>query len=289
MSIIDKSMQKLEQSQKPKPQQQQHNDLVKEGEQTTASEPLANDVNTPALEQNKPITELDFTKLEQQGFLSSHSAKSHLSEEFRGLKRKVINNAFGALSSTLHASNLIMVTSCSPGEGKTYTAINLALSIAQEKDKTVLLVDADVLRPSIAEHLEISAENGLTDYLNGKVDLQDVMLTTSVEKLRILTSGNLYSLSSELLASDKMKQLMSEFASRYKDRIVIFDAPPMLGINETALLAELVGQVLIVVEEDKTHLANVQELISLLPDECAKGLVVNKCIKPKKVGYGYGY
>lgn len=280
MSIIDKSIQKLEQSQKSKtetqPEQQQ--DAAETAKSTS-----------PRVD-NSAITNLDLDKFETQGFLSSYGQKSQLSEEFRALKRKVINNAFGALSSTLQASNLIMVTSCSPGEGKTYNAINLALSIAKEKDKTVLLVDADVLRPSIASHLGITAENGLTDYLNNKVEnLQDVLLTTSVEKLRILPAGNLYSLSSELLASDRMKQLTEEFASRYKDRIVIFDAPPMLGINETALLAELVGQVLIVVEEDKTNLGDVQELLSLLPEDCAKGFVINKCIKPKKVGYGYGY
>ena len=289
MSIIDKSIQKLEQSQKSKAEQETNTEI--QAQASAEVEPQkVEPQKADSLAKEQPVANLDFVALEEQGFLSSYSGKSVLSEEFRGLKRKVINNAFGALSSTLTASNLIMVTSCSPGEGKTYNSINLALSIAQEKDKTVLLVDADVLRPSIASHLGLSPENGLTDYLNGKVEsLQDVMLTTSIEKLKILPAGNLYSLSSELLASDKMKELTEEFASRYKDRIVIFDAPPMLGINETALLAELVGQVLIVVEEDKTHLGDIQELLSLLPEECAKGFIVNKCIKPKKVGYGYGY
>jgi len=338
MSIIDKSIQKLEQAQKnkadkeqanvevekteaPKPQQNtitqameqsvqtstesvqekqaeseqvtpQENGPIEAVEPTVAAEP-EQPAQSPEPQQSAPQPHVVFDEklLAERGYLVDSSVKSAHTEEFRSLKRKVINTAFGGLSHTLKANNLIMVTSCSPGEGKTFNAINLALSIAQERDKTVLLVDSDVLRPSIDKQLNINTELGLTDYLHGKVEnLADVMLTTSIEKLRILPAGNFYTLSSELLASNKMIDLVYEFATRYKDRIVIFDAPPMLGINETAVLAELVGQILVVVEEDKTNMGDVQTLVSLLPETVAKGFIINKSVTNKSIGYAdYGY
>ena len=152
------------------------------------------------------------------------------------IKRKLINNAFGPLSSTLNHPNLILVSSTRPGEGKTFTSVNLALSIALEQDKTVLLVDTDVLRPNVARTLDIQVPLGLTDYLSGDdVKVNDILYSTNVERLKIIAAGRPHHLSTELLASDKMVALANEFASRYPDRIVIFDAPPLLGITETAV------------------------------------------------------
>lgn len=229
--------------------------------------------------------------LNEEDFVTPSSNRSRVSEEFRAIKRKVLNNAFGPLSQTLNNPNIIMVTSSNPGEGKTYTAVNLALSIALEQDKTVLLVDADVLRPNVMRTLGIdAAPNGLMEYLLDETDdVADVMYHTNVEKLRVIPAGKSHHLSTELLASEKMQETVQEFASRYPDRVVIVDTPPLLGINETAVLANLAGQALIVVEESRTKLADLNSAVETLDPDMAKGFVVNKSLRLRSGEHGYGY
>ncbi|ALT00328.1 exopolysaccharide biosynthesis protein [Lacimicrobium alkaliphilum] len=239
-------------------------------------------------DKNRLVLELN---LNEEDFVTPSSNRSRVSEEFRAIKRKVLNNAFGPLSQTLNNPNIIMVTSSNPGEGKTYTAVNLALSIALEQDKTVLLVDADVLRPNVMRTLGIdAAPDGLMEYLLGETDdVADVMYHTNVEKLRVIPAGKSHHLSTELLASEKMEETVQEFASRYPDRVVIVDTPPLLGINETAVLANLAGQALIVVEESKTKLADLNSAVETLDPDMAKGFVVNKSLRLRSGEHGYGY
>nr|WP_231702411.1 XrtA-associated tyrosine autokinase [Rheinheimera lutimaris] len=218
------------------------------------------------------------------------SERRLINEEYRVIKRKLINNAFGALSSTLKHPNLILVTSSRPGEGKTFSAINLALSIALEQDKTVLLVDSDVLRPSVSKSLNIKYDIGLTDYLlSDEILVSDIMLSTNVERLKIITAGRPHHLSTELLASERMLMLANEFASRYPDRIVIFDAPPLLGVNETAVMASMCGQAVVVLEENRTKIAEIEQAVTLLPKDIATGFLINKAHRNQGKGYGYGY
>ncbi len=238
----------------------------------------------------RPELFIDFTRLSELNFVSLATERRLISEEYRVIKRKLINNAFGPLSSTLKHPNLILVSSTRPGEGKTFTSVNLALSIALEQDKTVLLVDTDVLRPNVARTLDIQVPIGLTDYLSGDdVKVNDILYSTNVERLKIIAAGRPHHLSTELLASDKMVALANEFASRYPDRIVIFDAPPLLGITETAVLASMCGQAVVVLEENKTKLNELEKALSLLPKELAVGFVINKAYYSRDKGYGYGY
>jgi protein-tyrosine kinase len=233
---------------------------------------------------------LDLALLEKKNFVALSSERRLINEEYRVIKRKLINNAFGPLSKTLNHPNLILVSSSRPGEGKTFSAINLALSIALEQDKTVLLVDADVLRPSVSKTLNISHSLGLTDYLqSSNVTVPDILLSTNVERLKIITAGSPHHLSTELLASERMLQLVNEFATRYSDRIVIFDAPPLLGVNETAVMAAMCGQAVVVVEENRTRLAEIEQSVSLLPKDMAIGFLINKAHRNQGKGYGYGY
>lgn len=233
---------------------------------------------------------IDFSRLSELNFVSLATERRLISEEYRVIKRKLINNAFGPLSTTLNHPNLILVSSTRPGEGKTFTSVNLALSIALEQDKTVLLVDTDVLRPNVARTLDIQVPLGLTDYLSGDdVKVNDILYSTNVERLKIIAAGRPHHLSTELLASDKMVALANEFASRYPDRIVIFDAPPLLGITETAVLASMCGQAVVVLEENKTKLNELEKALSLLPKELAVGFVINKAYYSRDKGYGYGY
>jgi exopolysaccharide/PEP-CTERM locus tyrosine autokinase len=145
-----------------------------------------------------------------------------------------------------------MVTSALAGEGKSFTSVNLALSIAAELDNTVMLVDADVARPSVLRMLGLPQGPGLLDVLEERVDLSDVLLKTSVEKLTLLPSGTPHPRATELLASDAMTHLLDDMAKRYPDRIIIFDSPPLLLTTESRVLASHMGQVVVVVHAERT-------------------------------------
>jgi protein-tyrosine kinase len=256
-------------------------------------EPVSNGENTrvktPAIDKQTII--LDGDNLTERGFIYSSDSAHHIQEEFRHIKRKLINNAFGPAAKTLNHSNLIMVTSSKPNEGKTFISINLALSIALEQDKTVLLVDADVLRPSLHRELQFDIKQGLLEYLLDEVhSLSDVIYNTNITNLKLIPAGKPHHLTNELLASTKMETLAEELAERYPDRIVIFDCPPILGVTETPVLSSLVGQAVVVVEESKTKLDDVKKAVSQLDEDIAVGFVMNKTVMSKKDGYGYyGY
>ena len=244
----------------------------------------------PGAQISSRSVELDLADLERRHFVSLSPKRRVINEEFSVIKRKLINNAFGPLSKSLKHSNLILVSSSRPGEGKTFTSINLALSIALEQDKTVLLVDTDVLRPQVAKTLGIDSDLGLTDYLSSDdIDVQDIILSTNVDRLKLITAGRAHHLSTELLASQKMADLAREFATRYKDRIVLFDAPPLLGVNETAVVAMMCGQAIIVLEENRSKLSEIEQSIALIPPEIAVGFVINKAHRTQIGDYGYGY
>lgn len=257
-------------------------------------ESTLDDVASVELQDNaserKNFIGIDLQRLDARHFVTLTTERRLIYEEFRVIKRKLINNAFGPLSTTLKHPNLIMVSSSRPAEGKTFTSVNLALSIALEQDKTVLLVDADVLRPNVSRTLEISLPVGLTDFLsNDQVGVADIIYSTNVERLKIIAAGRPHHLSTELLASDKMAALVEEFATRYPDRIVIFDAPPLLGVNETAILAGMCGQAVVVCEEKRTKLNELEKALSMLPKDLAVGFVINKAHYSQDRGYGYGY
>lgn len=229
--------------------------------------------------------------LVQRGYLFDATDRRLTQEEFRHIKRKLLNNAFGTGSKVLQHSNLVMVSSSNPNEGKTFVSINLALSIALEQDKTVLLIDSDVLRPSIARELGFEEKTGLVEYLLSEVtSIQQVMYSTNIPNLKIIPSGKRHHLTNELLASQRMASLANELASRYPDRIVIFDCPPILGVTETPVLANLMGQAVIVVEESKTKINDIKKATSQLNEDLAIGFVMNKTLKSTKETYGYyGY
>ncbi|WOH36644.1 XrtA-associated tyrosine autokinase [Thalassotalea fonticola] len=251
-------------------------------------------INTPisSLEQTNCL-EINLAKLAYNDYIVPETMADNraLQEQFRQIKRKLLNNAFGVVSRTLDNPNLIMVTSAKADEGKTYIAINLALSIALEQDKKVLLIDADVLKPSVIYEFGRSGKSGLIEYLLGeKEQVSDIIYHTNIDNLKFIPAGTPNYLSNELLASERMATLAKELSTRYPDRVVIFDSPPLLGVTETSVLARLMGQVLIVAEENKTSVNQVNQACLLLPDELAKGLVINKAINSQKELYGYyGY
>tara|TARA_R110000787_G_scaffold138608_4_gene252270 strand:- start:3123 stop:3980 length:858 start_codon:yes stop_codon:yes gene_type:complete len=282
MSIIEKALAK---------QQQKNNQTQVKVDNAT---PQAEMVSGTVEGSEKPTLALDKESLAERGYLIDNGTRKSIKDEFRQIKRKLLNNAFGNAAKTLHHSNLIMVSSAKPNEGKTFVAINLALSIALEQDKTVLLIDADVLRPSVMRELGIDEQPGIIEYLLGKAEqVSDIIYNTDIDKLKLVPAGKPHHLSNELLASEKMATLANELANRYPDRIVIFDCPPLIGVTETLVLANLMGQALIVVEESKTSITDIQAATKHLNEDLALGLVLNKAIRSHKdlygyYGYGYG-
>ena len=211
------------------------------------------------------------------GMVTAASGRTSLLEDFRVIKRPLLKRAFSEASMPGRPNNLIMVTSSLPGEGKTYCAINLAMSIAMELDHTVLLVDADVARPSVLRTLGLPAQRGLMDILiDDKLDLSDVMLRTNVDTLSILPAGTSTPRATELLASSTMSNMVNEIANRYPDRVVIFDSPPLLLTSESRVLASHMGQIVMVVEAQTTTQHAVKESLRQLEGCSNVNLIYNK-------------
>lgn len=229
--------------------------------------------------------QVDFDYFKAKGMLCPEDSHGQMAEEYRLIKRPLLMNAFGKGKSEIEHSNLILITSSLPGEGKTFTAVNLAMSIATERDKTVLLVDADVVKPAASRLFGVSDRPGLIDLLENDVTFGDVLLRTDVPKLTLLPSGRRHKHATELLASDAMKKLAQEMSERYPDRVIIFDSPPLLATTQAGVLASHVGQVVLVVEAESTPQYIVQESVSSLSACDVVGCVLNKT----KQGFGLGY
>jgi receptor protein-tyrosine kinase len=217
-------------------------------------------------------------------------------EEFRVIKRQVLANATrgGSLAGN-DLNRVIMVTSAKPGDGKTYTAINLGLSIAFERDLKVLLVDADVYRQSMLSYLGIKAETGWIDLLADRNrNFSDVLLHTNVPNLSVLPAGKPHPEVPELMSSRRMGELVTEMARRYPDRFIIFDTLPCLVSSEPAILAGLAGQTVFVVAAHETSRDHVESSLRLINACPSVSLILNKA-EPMltdqfgKYGYGYGY
>lgn len=220
---------------------------------------------------------IDLDRLRKSGIITPHDDKNRIAEEFRIIKRPLILDAFNHNNGQLNKGNLIMVTSALAGEGKSFCAVNLAMSIAMEMDHTVLLIDADVARPSIPEYLGLKAGPGLLDVLlDDRIELADVIMRTNIEKLSVILSGRKSKHSTELLASQNMKNLLTDIAHRYHDRIIIFDSPPLLLTTESRELASQMGQIVLVVASETTPQKSVMEALRQLELCSDVKLIYNK-------------
>jgi len=206
------------------------------------------------------------------------------------IKRPLLANATGKGAVPVVNGNLIMVTSALPGEGKSFTAVNLAMSLATELDYRVLLVDADVARPSLRRVFDLPAGPGLMDVLvKPDVKMSDVLLRTNIDKLSLLLSGTPHARATELLASDAMTRLLEEMAQRYPDRIIIFDSPPLLPTTEARVLATHMGQVVVVVQAERTLQSDLQHALATIENCPVKLMLLNQARGAGRDVYGYGY
>jgi protein-tyrosine kinase len=190
---------------------------------------------------------IDRSRLRALSFITPDGERTPLAETFRRIKRQILANVAKPKTGAPPA-NLVMVTSALAKEGKTFCTINLAISMALERNRTVLLVDADVARPNVSRVLGLHAEGGLMEHLLDRhVDFGSLLWKTDIGGLTVLPAGRAHQHATELLTSDAMRGLLREMAERYHDRIVLFDSPPLLAASEAAALASQVGQIVMVV------------------------------------------
>ena len=235
-----------------------------------------------------PQIEIDLQRLSMMGYVSPQAPSSRRAEEFRMVKRPLLTNARGNSAAPVLHANRVMVTSALPGEGKTFVAINMALSIAMERDFTVLLIDADTTRPAVLERLGVPSSKGLLDLLSEPtLDIQSLTLKTNVERLSILPAGTLHQHATELLASKGMNTLVNKLAARFPNRILLFDAPPLLGSTESRVLAAHMGQIVLVVEADRTPQNSVTDALTTLESCPVVMTLLNKATSSEAGSY-YG-
>lgn len=250
---------------------------------TTQSEPgLRETINIP------------FERLKSLGMITPDMPRSRIAEEYRTIKRPLLMNIAGKGAAEVDNINVIMVTSALKGEGKTFSSINLALSIAMELDKTVLFIDADISNSSGGRLLGIDDDHpGLIDILeNEGLGIGDIMLNTNLPNLRIIPAGHVHDNANELLASEGMHRVVEELSNRFSDRVIIVDTPPLLQTTEASVLASLMGQIVVVVEAEKTSQEAVDEALRHIGGDKIISMLLNKNRQHhmrKYYGYGYGY
>jgi protein-tyrosine kinase len=298
MNVIEEATKRLQQLEqagikvtaKPEPiPQQVSRAALRESTPKPPADPAGkvSTANEPAKGAN--FRRIDFGKLQAAGFITPTVPDSQMLNEFRLIKRPLIQNALGRAAGPIANGNLIMVTSSLPGEGKSFVALNLAMSIAMEVDSTVLLVDADVVAPSMPKLLGIQPGKGLMDVLTQpELSLREVLLRTNVERLALLLAGTPHRGASEWLASDAMTTLLNEISSRYPDRIVVFDSPPLLATTESRVLASRMGQVVLVVEAERTTHAVLESALSTV-EACPVVMTVLNKAPESDAGSYYGY
>lgn len=222
-------------------------------------------LHVPAPETIHPI---DRARLIEAGFILPDSPIGTLAEEFRLVKRQLLLRAGASDDAPSPKDRMILVCSAQPNEGKTFCSVNLALSLASERDNEVLLVDADVAKPEVLSVLGLTGTAGLIDAIaDPDADVEDFILRTDVPKLSVLPAGNAVNNDTELLSSARAAKLIAGLATANERRIVIIDSAPALAASPAGVLAHRVGRVLMVVRADRTSEAELREAIALL-DGC---------------------
>jgi len=242
------------------------------------------DAGTPA--RTIPINQ---DALRAAGLMPPPHQERELAQQYRQIKRPLINRALGRGMPAVPQGNLVMIASSVPGEGKTFMSLNLALSMRLEEDVTVLLIDGDVVNPRMSQVLGVQDEPGLLDVVRDpSMSVGSVVLPTEVPGLSFLPAGRPSDNATELLASVRMHQVVVQLASEDPARVVLFDSAPLLLTTESQALAQVAGQILLVVRAGQTSQHLVFEAIETLAEEKPISLVLNQCVRQPH-GYYYQY
>jgi exopolysaccharide/PEP-CTERM locus tyrosine autokinase len=236
------------------------------------------------------VIRLNLESLREGGLLPPAHQERELAQQFRQIKRPLINNALGRGGDPLTDGNLVMVASAVPGEGKTFISLNLALSMRLEEDVTVLLVDGDVVNPRLSQLLGMDDSRGLLDVIKDpSISLSSAILATDVPGLSFLPAGHQDPNATELLASSRMSEVVSQLARQDPSRLVLFDSAPLLLTTESQALTQIAGQILMVVRADDTPQHVVLDAIETLAEGKSVSLVLNQSTKQPHAGYYYRY
>lgn len=294
MSVVERALKKLQGSSPQK------------GPSATGESPVAKAVDDPTVAIPNIDTEgtgrfhiasrlvigFDLDALAEAGLLAPGNER--LADEYRGIKRPIVRKAAKSLTDAASAAGsdrLVMVTSSLPGEGKTFTSVNLSLSLAQERDWSVLLIDTDCRNPSLSRLLGVTDEPGLLDFLSGtNKPLEQFVLPTNIDRLYILPLGKADPHAAELLASDRMQDALAAIVTgEFGDIIAVFDSSPLLLTPEPAIIGTHVGQIVMVVRANETARSAVAEALGKLDAEKSIGLVLNGASPDDRHAAGYSY
>jgi protein-tyrosine kinase len=241
-----------------------------------------------AAQRSDKVVTVSSAALRAQGLFPFPEQERRLTGEYRQIKRPIMAAARGR--EAVPNGRLLVIASALPGEGKTFTSINLAMSLALEKDTSVLLVDGDLAKSQVSRAFGVREEPGLMDLLlEPALDSAAVIIPTSVKGLSILPAGSECPTATELLTSARMEEVVAELLSRTPTRIVLFDSPPLLLTTESRALIALAGQIVIVVRAEQTNQAAVLDALAIVGTEKKIGLVLNHCeMSGGQQYYGYG-
>jgi protein-tyrosine kinase len=229
--------------------------------------------------------------LRDQGLRPQDLDLDLVAQQFRRIKRPILNIAFGVGVPESENANVIMLGSALPGTGKTFCSFNLAASIAKEKDVGAVLVDADVLKPNISIAFGVQDRPGLTNYLlDSSISIDDILVATNVNEIIVVPAGQQHDQATELLASRRMEQFVESLSKRFQDRAVIFDTPPLLLTNEAQVLTAHMGQIVLVIEAGASTQETVAQALNSLNRDKPINAILNK-VRGVSVGEygGYGY
>ena len=286
MSIVEQALKKMQDSRRAAEHERERNPAL--GVLREVVEPQTGAGELARLPPRR-IVHLDMQQLDAAGFLPPDHKQRQIGDQFRHIKRPLLAAALGRGTDAVPNGRLIMLASSLPGEGKTFTSVNLALSMALEKDISVLLVDADVAKPHISRMFGIDAEPGLLEALqDDALDVESLVLPTDVPGLSLLPAGKPSETATELLASKRMQAVVSALgAVRERNRVVLFDSPPLLLTSESRALAQPMGQVVLVVRAARTPQHAVFDAISCLGGQKPVALVLNMSEVVDAAGYYY--
>lgn len=249
--------------------------------------------NKPARRRQQKLEEIDLNALREAGYITPDMPPNLMAEEFRIIKRSILLNAFSKGTQKSKNSNVVLVTSSNPGEGKSFCTINLALSIATEQDTTVLLIDADFSKPEVLNRLGVSGGRGLMDVVaDRELEVGDCLIRTNVPNLVLLPAGRQHNLTTELLASERMETIVGEIANRYPDRLILFDSPPVLASSAASVMALYMGQIVFVIQAERTTEPQIKESLNMISGCDNISLLLNQTRfsgSNKKFATYYGY
>lgn len=239
---------------------------------------------------NAPPVAVDYAALRALGYRPEAEQERHLSHEFRRIKRPLIEKALSG-ATTIGEPRVILIASALPGEGKTFTSVNLALSMARERDISVLLIDCDVAKRQVSELFKLQDRIGLVELLENEAhDAERAIVPTSIPNLSILPAGRQAGTTVELLSSNQMRNLLVGLSSRNPRRLLLLDSPPLLVTNEGQALVKLSGQVVLVVRAGATPRQAVEAALTLFDPMQAGGIILNQVDSLDSVStYGYAY